>query len=234
MQRQFVVGDIHGGYRGFQQVCERSRIDPKKDRLICLGDVCDGWPETPEAFEALFEFEDLIYTLGNHDIWTMMWMDGTIGELQFQAWYSQGGAATIEAYERRPELTEKHHRFLKEKGRRYFLDGEGRLYLHGGFDTEHPIDQQPDPRAYHWDRSLQEKAWEHRDEDLRLGGFPRIFIGHTQTVIRGSDQPLFNANVVCMDTGATSMGPLTLMDCDSLKYWQSDPVRTLYPGHEGR
>lgn len=234
MLRQFVVGDIHGGYEGFRQVCERSEIDPQKDRLICLGDVCDGWPETPEAFEALFAFDDLVYTLGNHDIWTMKWMEASIGEMEFHAWYAQGGAATIEAYERRPELLEAHYRFLREKSRAYFIDQKGQLFLHGGFDTDHPIDAQPDPRAYYWDRSLQEKAWEHRNEDRKFGGFPKIFLGHTQTVIRGSDQPLFNANVVCMDTGATSMGPLTLMDTESLEYWQSEPLRTLYPHHEGR
>lgn len=234
MGRQFVVGDIHGGYRGFRQVCESSGIDPKQDRLICLGDVCDGWPETPESFEALFVFEDLVYTLGNHDIWTMKWMEGSIGEMEFQAWYAQGGAATIEAYERRPELKEPHYRFLRNESLRYYIDEEGRLFLHGGFDLDHPIDQQPDPRTYHWDRTLQETAWEYRNEDVRLGGFPRIFIGHTQTVVRGSDQPLFNANVVCMDTGATSVGPLTIMDCDTLTYWQSEDLRLLYPEHEGR
>ena len=42
--KTFVMGDSHGAYKAFLQVMERSGFDYENDRLICLGDVSDGWP----------------------------------------------------------------------------------------------------------------------------------------------------------------------------------------------
>ncbi len=50
MGKTFVIGDIHGAYRALRQCLERSTFDFEKDRLICLGDVCDGWPETKACY----------------------------------------------------------------------------------------------------------------------------------------------------------------------------------------
>jgi len=41
-QRTLVMGDIHGGYRSLLQCLERSKVDYKKDKLICFGGVVDG------------------------------------------------------------------------------------------------------------------------------------------------------------------------------------------------
>ena len=47
------MGDIHGAYRALRQCLQRAQFDDENDHLICLGDVCDGWPET----KAVIEFE---------------------------------------------------------------------------------------------------------------------------------------------------------------------------------
>lgn len=48
-----------------------------------------------------------------------------------------------------------------------------------------------------------------------------IFIGHTPTV---DGKPFFSDKyyLVALDTGAGSVGPLALMDIDSLEYWQPE------------
>ncbi len=46
MGRTFVIGDIHGAYRALRQCLDRADFDYESDHLICLGDVCDGWPDT--------------------------------------------------------------------------------------------------------------------------------------------------------------------------------------------
>lgn len=46
--RTFTIGDIHGGYKALKQCLERSKFNYKEDHLIALGDIVDGWPETPE------------------------------------------------------------------------------------------------------------------------------------------------------------------------------------------
>jgi serine/threonine protein phosphatase 1 len=64
------MGDPHGGLRSIKQVLERANFDFKKDQLIVLGDVADGWPEACEAFEFIItQIKHLIYVRGNHDQW---------------------------------------------------------------------------------------------------------------------------------------------------------------------
>jgi serine/threonine protein phosphatase 1 len=41
-------------------------------------------------------------------------------------------------------------------------------------------------------------------------------------------------NVWNIDTGAAFTGKLTIMDIDTRQFWQSDPVKNLYPGETGR
>ncbi|NJK86327.1 MAG: hypothetical protein HC906_10500 [Bacteroidales bacterium] len=49
MSRTFVIGDIHGAFKALVQCLERSEFDYEHDKLICLGDVCDGWPEVKDV-----------------------------------------------------------------------------------------------------------------------------------------------------------------------------------------
>ena len=52
--RLLVLGDIHGAAKALTQVLERSNFDPTGDRIIFLGDVADGWSETPAAIDRAF------------------------------------------------------------------------------------------------------------------------------------------------------------------------------------
>ena len=72
--KTFVMGDIHGAYRALRQCLERSEFDFQTDRLICLGDVCDGWPDTKMCIDELLKIQNLTYVLGNHDMCALQWM----------------------------------------------------------------------------------------------------------------------------------------------------------------
>ena len=67
--RTLVLGYIHGAYKALEQVFSRSGFDYEKDRLIVLGDVCDGWIETKQAVDELLKVKNIIYIIGNHDKW---------------------------------------------------------------------------------------------------------------------------------------------------------------------
>src|SRR5688572_7027518 len=95
MVRTFVIGDIHGAYKALQQCLDRAHFDYLSDTLICLGDVCDGWPDTKLCIDELLKIKNLIYITGNHDIWALNWMKSKVAE---EIWTSQGGAATIASY----------------------------------------------------------------------------------------------------------------------------------------
>src|SRR5690606_39704632 len=91
MGRTFVIGDIHGAHRALVQCLQRAGFDYNRDHLISLGDVCDGWPDTFECIEELMKIERLTYVLGNHDVWTLEWMQTRETD---EVWLDQGGEAT--------------------------------------------------------------------------------------------------------------------------------------------
>jgi serine/threonine protein phosphatase 1 len=92
MPKTYVIGDIHGACKALRQCLERSRFDYDNDVLISLGDVCDGWPETRQCIDELMKIKNLVYVFGNHDMWTLEWMQtGDKDEI----WLSQGGEAML-------------------------------------------------------------------------------------------------------------------------------------------
>ena len=58
--KRLVIGDIHGAYRALVQVLDRAGFDPKKDLLVSLGDVCDGWSETKQCIDYLMTVKNLV------------------------------------------------------------------------------------------------------------------------------------------------------------------------------
>jgi serine/threonine protein phosphatase 1 len=242
MGRALVLGDVHGAYRALVQVMDASHFNPKSDRLICLGDVSDRWPEVSRCFDELLKVRDLIYILGNHDWWLLQWF---IKQEVKEIWIEQGGSESIHSYLRLPleeRTMEIHkHRELLEKALHYYIDEDNRLFVHGGFDWNKSISEQ-NPRdgefsEYTWNRNLLNTAWRwHREQQMKpdsepinFGDFKDIFIGHTSTAaIDPTYKPVHLCNLWALDQGAGWGGKLTLMDVDTKEYWQSDKTISLY------
>jgi len=227
--RTFVLGDPHGGYYALLQVLKRAKFNKENDRLICLGDVADGWSMVPECFEELLKIKNLVYVRGNHDQWLKDFLkEGK----QPDVWTLQGGQASKNAYLfDHPDLMKKHLAFLKTT-KFYFIDEKNRCYVHGGIKPGiHPKDT--DKMYLSWDRKL----WENRyDSNLmwRLGKqFKNIYVGHT-SIYRFSHRPLKYDPVWFMDTGGGWEGKLSLMNVDTEELFQSDLVLDLYPQERGR
>ncbi|HUV83967.1 MAG TPA: metallophosphoesterase [archaeon] len=239
---RFCLGDVHGGYRALTQVLQSSGIDYNKDLLICLGDTCDSWPDTPLCFEELLKIKNLVYIIGNHDSWTQQYLKFGLTP---QIWTSQGGRATLNAYinllQNGEEEQLQRHLVLLESGV-YYHELDNMLFVHGGFNWHHPIAGQS-PYDLMWDRDLITVAgyWQGRidkgvaDDTERVQDYDEVFIGHTPTSRIAPDlKPVKLSNVWCLDQGARWEGKLTLMNIDTYEYFQSDIVSTLYPGEHGR
>jgi len=248
--KTFVMGDIHGAYNALLQCLERSAFDYENDRLIQLGDVVDGYPESYECVKELLKIKNLIAIKGNHDDWfdnfiktdyhPSLWSHGGKGTLisylihagkkgKFFATNS-GFKTALEAH----DIPEKHRAFFDSQ-ELYFIDEQNRFFVHGGFDRHLPLDKQR-KEDFYWNRDLWSEA-------LRLNihnknvllhdffdyvDFREIYIGHTPTTNWETDKPMSALNILNLDTGAGHSGRLTIMDVSTKKFWQSDPLPELY------
>jgi serine/threonine protein phosphatase 1 len=225
MGRNFVIGDIHGAHRALTQCLDRTQFDYEKDHLISLGDVTDGWPETRQCVDELLKIKNLTYILGNHDFWTLEWMEtGTVEPV----WYEQGGKATLQSY---GNSVPSHHVKFFKRALPYFID-DGKLFVHAGIVPHMPIKKQP-LQTLLWDRELARTALNlyQKVDGGQLTGFKNVYLGHTPIPYT---KPIQSAGIWLMDTGAGWSGVLSMMNVDTEEVFTSDPVPELYPGVEGR
>ena len=217
--RTFVMGDIHGSYKALLQCLEKAVFNKDKDRLICLGDVCDRGLRVRECIDELLSIQNCTYLLGNHDAWTLDW---AVRGLTITEWLEQGGRETIASY-KGAGMPEEHISLLAQAP--LWLIDKNRLFLHAGFDADNGLEKTPKDVIL-WDRELLFGAQLlHRSRpEWKFGGYDEIFIGHTPTLTFKKDTPQKFCNVWAMDTGAGWQGKLTIMDVDTKEYWQSDPV----------
>ncbi len=227
--KTFVLGDVHGSYKTLIQCFERSRFDYAKDRLIVLGDVCDGYPQTRECFDELLKVKHCDYIIGNHDLWALDWAVKGVREAD---WLSQGGKNTIASYDPQ-SMSPEHVRLLR--GAHQYLEVGKKLFVHGGVDPNKSLTQQ-NLMTLVWDRDLITLARKHwmRDQPFSYRDFEEIYVGHTTTQSFHTLLPLNFGCLWMLDTGAGWSGKLTIMDIDSKEYWQSDLSPELYPGFFAR
>jgi len=227
MGRQFVVGDIHGAFKALLQCFEKVSFSYNDDQLICLGDVCDGWPQVRESIDELMKIKNLVYIKGNHDHWAQNWMEG---EDAHDYWLVQGGMATVISYQ--DGIPDEHIQFLARSS--FYCETDGNLFVHGGFDPTQKIDQQS-AELLMWDRTLISDAWKNRNTGIKLTGYETVFVGHTPTLNFRSTKPIKACDVWLIDTGAGwSGGYLTIMNVETGEFFQSAVVDTFYPGFPGR
>jgi serine/threonine protein phosphatase 1 len=224
----FVIGDIHGAHKALVQCLQRSEFDAKHDRLIALGDVCDGYPDVKQCIDTLLKIKYCDYIIGNHDLWAREWGQKGIKE---DIWLEQGGKNTVKSYGGK-NMPQSHVDFLKNA--HPYIEEDGRLFVHGGFIPGQPIAKQG-LEVLTWDRELFYSAVEFSESnpEYRFEPYKEIFIGHTPTQKIGPMEPLHVCNVWALDTGAGWSGKLTIMNVETKQFWQSDPTPMLYPG-EGR
>jgi serine/threonine protein phosphatase 1 len=239
---KYVLGDIHGNFLALQQCIKLSGIDKELDLLIVVGDVVDGLPQTKDCIEELLTFKNLIFIKGNHDEWFQVWglkgdnwnwsYDGNPQDKSL--WTSQGGQATIDSYGGLHTNIPKSHLDLIVNAPLYYIDDENRVFVHGGFDRDKPIEEDRQDMLM-WDRDLwyfvKRRSQDKRTAENTYTQYSEVFIGHTQI---NAPRPQHCCNVWNLDTAAGWSGQLTIMDIDSKEFWQSDSVGQLYPQYRGR
>lgn len=241
---RYVIGDIHGNYKGLLQAIERSSFNPEEDLLISLGDLVDGGVDSYEVVEYLSSLKHCILIKGNHDEWLKDFLRTGIHGSHWTQGASKTAISYINNMEEIPNglgynevlnyiyktFPQKHKNFLFS-GLNYYLDGDGRLFVHGGFDRNLLLDNQLEEDFY-WDRELINQAMSCKGKPLKFidSKIKKVFLGHTTTMFwKGTTNPIQAcSNVWNLDTGAGSSGKVTIMNVKTQEYWQSDLVKDLY------
>jgi len=228
--RTFAIGDIHGKYVALEQCLERSGFSNEEDQLICLGDIADRGDKVPQCIERLKHIKNLVYILGNHDLWLRDWLQHNyIAE----GWLNKGGNRSVDAYMKNRNLIDQHVDFLYQ-GKVFYVDENNRLFAHAGINVNKSL-----PENNIEDCVFSKKMWKSlQKEELDNVSFQlsdgtlvddqSVFIGHLQTSHKHPDlKPVCKGNVWNLDQGAGRNGKLTIMNVDTKEYWQSDRVSSL-------
>ncbi len=241
MKKVFAIGDIHGGLKALKQVLEKAAVSAN-DTLIFLGDYVDGWSESAQVLEFVINLskqQHCIFIKGNHDVWCEDWLRTGFTD---KTWLVHGGKETIKSYANIDAVTKQNHLQFFEQMPYYFIDEQNRLFIHAGFTAMQGPKAALHAADFCWDRTLWELALT-MDKGIkktsllfpkRLKLFDEIYIGHTPTLYYDVEVPMQGCNVWNIDTGAAFTGRLSIMDIDTKQFWQSDVVKSLYPGEMGR
>lgn len=226
----FVLGDVHGNYKALKQVLEKSKFDYKKDKLIIIGDVVDGFNCSFEVVEELLKIKNRVFVIGNHDLFFMNYMATGWAE---NIWLSQGGKETRESYKSHgyhyKKMPKKHKDFFNNGI--YWYEVNKMLFVHGGFDyPKHPKDCET--KDLTCDRELIQRML----NGLQIKEWNKIFVGHTITEDVCSKPFIIDyygekfAKLIKIDCGAGWSGRLCLYDVDTDEYFLSDYAKKLNPG----
>jgi serine/threonine protein phosphatase 1 len=225
--KTLVIGDIHGRLAALNEVLIASEFNNFEDRLIVLGDVCDGGSQTRGVIDRLLQITNRVDILGNHEVWFRAWAEWKPGD-NFapyirirQLWEPQGGIWTEKSYDNDPRyVPQSHLKFLRNMVP-YYIDEENRVFVHGGFNPKVPIEKQK-PYDLTWDRTLIKYARYHP-----IRKYNHVFVGHTSTQIFKENHcpvayPKTYHNLTMCDCGGGWMGRLALVNVENpAEYWLS-------------
>ena len=220
--KRYAMSDCHGNFKALRQVLKESKFDYDKDELIVVGDIVDGYDCSYEIVEELLKIKNLVYIIGNHDVW---WMDHMANGWAEDIWLSQGGEATRESYKSKGyyygKLPNSHKQFFNNG--KYWYEVDGMLFVHGGFNyPKHPSECEPYDLT--WDRDL---LWRCRN-GLKMPEWKKVFLGHTQVENLEAKPVIIDVNsdrgakVIQLDCGAGWKGRLCLFNIDTDEYFLSD------------
>ena len=243
MGRNLILGDIHGRYDKLMSVLEKAAYSPSSDTLYSVGDFCDRGKDAVKTLRFLMEQKNLKAVIGNHDILLQNWL---FTGLRDDSWMRYlGGSKTVKDIIYRNHITYAECAIIADWLRNLPIIRieDEYIIVHGGIPYRRTMEdlisyqgwKRPEystmenSEAMTWDRDYMLSAYARFHPEVRDGIFidrepfpteKTIFVGHTPTL---DGKPFISEeyHLVAIDTGAGSNGPLTLMDMDTLQYWQA-------------
>lgn len=212
--RDYVCGDIHGGWPLLERALSQHGFDSSADRLFCVGDLIDRGEESarfPEYLDAPWFHA----VLGNHEQMALRAWFGEDPEAQ-ALWWMNGGGWVLDL-----DRDSARRDIGRLDGLPLALEVEGFgddpvVIVHAGIPgndwpavRESLQRQRPDPRetAEPVHTLLWERARLSQGDDSVIAGARHLFHGHTVV-----DRVVRLGNRTYLDTGSVMTGRLTVLD----------------------
>jgi serine/threonine protein phosphatase 1 len=211
MQKNFVVGDIHGCFDKLCALMDKIPINLARDQLIFIGDYIDRGPSSFDVVSYLIDLKKrvpgTIFLKGNHEDMLQNYLDGD-DRLTYQL---NGGQQTLEEYLNRSDNNEvfpipsEHLEFFNSLQLYYQTDDY--IFVHAGLREKVPLESQ----------DKMDLLWI-RDEFIHSGfNFgKRVIFGHTPF-----KEPLLKANKIGIDTGAVYGNLLTCVQLPEMEFFSA-------------
>lgn len=100
----YIIGDLHGDLDGVDSVLHRIGFDPKRDRLLCAGDLVDKGPKS-HKMHTLLEAPWFFSVMGNHDWTSLKYLRG---DASAKAQIGRKGEWAVHLGPRKREIYERH------------------------------------------------------------------------------------------------------------------------------
>lgn len=234
-ERTLVVGDIHGNLVALQGALSNANYNPEQDRLICLGDYIDGWPQSFQVVNYLITLQEQspfknIYLMGNHDKWMCDFLENDLEDWRHESyitkkyrnWMLHGGLGTYQEYLFRSDRALYYHKeHFFDQLQLYFIE-DNKLFVHAGFDRDMGFKSTLKycPEDLYWNRSLFKKVMHKylaekagkvfKTKEKKVGEFDKIYIGHSPTSKYELYHPVQMGNVINLDQGCKLTGTLSI------------------------
>lgn len=207
--RTIVVGDIHGCCKELKQLIseliECKKYNPKKDRLIFLGDYIDRGDDPRGVIRYIRrlqeKYDNVIALMGNHEDMMIKYSNGD----KYSGWEYNGYEKTLWSYaEHKKELADDY-KWMKNLP--LYFEDEHRIYVHAGIEPGVPMENQKRETLL-WVRD--NFIYDCRDFSKR------VIFGHTPDL---SSAYKTIAGNIGIDTGCVFGGKLTalLIDADGIE-----------------
>jgi len=209
---RYAISDIHGCYKTFRYLVEKTIKLKSDDQLFLLGDYIDRGPSSKNVIDFILELRDNGYQIttlkGNHE--ELMLQAQQEFEHQY-IWYINGGKETLTSFGVNDlnAIPEKYWQFLHQLD--YYTELEDYLLVHAGFNfsAEQPFQ---DYKSMLWIRDFDiDETWlKHK----------KIIHGHTPTALTIIEKTVTNpmSKVIDIDGGCVfkmRLGYLTALNLDT-------------------
>ncbi|CAN5396663.1 metallophosphoesterase family protein [soil metagenome] len=218
MERRFVVSDIHGCAKTFNELLFNQLHIEEIDSLYLLGDYVDRGPDSKGVLDIIIELSENKYKVfplrGNHE---QFMFNSFLGPKLHQFWLECGGHQTLQSFKAATifDIPSQYIDFLESLV--YYIELEDFLLVHAGFNFSEGKPFQ-DLEAMMMIRNYK--------VDRRYIGNKKIIHGHTpiplyeiKKNLKDEDLMAINLDAGCVYKNTFGLGNLLALDLDTWNFY---------------